>query len=67
MKIKSDVTHIEYEPEEVLFFQNLLQSAKYIENGAQIVDIDAQDGRLAIAFWRRDHDRLKVAWNNHEL
>jgi len=67
MIIKSDVTHIEYQPEDVIWMKNILQAAAYYYNGAQLVDVDVQNGRWIFAIWRKDHERFKVAWNEHRL
>lgn len=67
MTIKSTITNIEYDPKDVVWYGNLTQAATYIENGAQIVDADAQSGRLAIAFWFEDHKKFKPLWDTYKL
>ena len=67
MYIKSDITHIEYQPEDVIWLKNILQAAAYYYNGAELVDIDVQNGRWIFCIWRKDHERFKDAWNKHEL
>ncbi len=68
IKIKSNVTGIKYDPAEVVFFTCIPQIALYIQNNAQIVDVNVnKNNKLAIAFWVKDHIRLSKIWNNREL
>ncbi len=67
MLIKSNITYKEYDPDKVVWYKNMAQVAAYVEYGAEIVDVDAQNGRLAIAFWREEHRQLKPLWDEHKL
>ena len=67
MIITSNVTHVTYSPEEVIWMKNILQAAAYYYNGAQLVDVDVQNGRWVFAVWRKDHEKFKAAWNEHRL
>lgn len=67
MIIKSNVTYKEYNPDDVVWYKNMTQVASYLEHGAEIVDVDAQRGKLIVAFWREEHKRLKPLWDEHKL
>lgn len=59
----SDVTGIEYELENVVFFRNLLQSAFYIDHNATIVDVFTDSNKkLVFVFWREQHKDLIKSW-----
>lgn len=69
MKAISDVTGIEYEIEDVVFFRNLYQSSFYVANQATIVDIFSDSkGLLVFVFYRNQHETLLKKWlaNNKE-
>lgn len=69
MKTISDVTGIEYEIEDVVFFRNLYQSSFYVANQATIVDIFSDSkGLLVFVFYRNQHEILLKKWlaNNKE-
>lgn len=63
MKVISNVTKIEYESEEVVFFRNLYQSSFYIDHNATIVDVFTDgNGKLVFVFYRDEHDKLIKLW-----
>ena len=63
MKAISDVTGIEYEMEDVVFFRNLYQTAFYVSNFATIVDIFTDSkGKLVFVFYRNQHEKLLKLW-----
>lgn len=63
MKAISDVTGIEYEMEDVVFFRNLYQSTFYIDHNATIVDVFTDSNKkLVFVFWRNQHENLIKLW-----
>ena len=63
MKAISDVTGIEYEMEDVVFFRNLYQSSFYINHNATIVDVFTDSNKkLVFVFWRSQHENLIKLW-----
>ena len=63
MKTISDVTGINYENEEVVFFRNLYQSAFYVAHNATIVDVFTDSkGMLVFVFYRNQHEELIKLW-----
>lgn len=63
MKMISEVTKIEYEVEDCVYFRNIHQSAFYIANNAKIIDVftDSQ-GKIVFCFDREEHNRLIKLW-----
>ena len=63
MKAISDVTGIEYEMEDVVFFRNLYQSSFYVAHNAKIVDVftDSKE-KLVFVFYREQHEDLIKLW-----
>lgn len=63
MKVISNVTGIEYESEDVVFFRNLYQSTFYIDHNADIVDVFTDGNKkLVFVFWRNQHENLIKLW-----
>ena len=63
MKVISNVTGIEYESEDVVFFRNLYQSAFYIDHSATIADVFTDGkGKLVFVFYRDQHEKLIKLW-----
>lgn len=63
MKAISDVTGIEYEMEDVVYFRNLYQSSFYIDHNATIVDVFTDSNKkLVFVFWRNQHENLIKLW-----
>lgn len=63
MRAISDVTGIEYEMEDVVFFRNLYQSSFYVANNAKIVDVFTDSkGKLVFVFYRDQHEWLLKLW-----
>lgn len=63
MKVISDVTGIEYESEDVVFFRNLYQSAFYVDHSATVVDVFTDGNKkLVFVFWRDQHENLIKLW-----
>lgn len=59
----SDVTGIRYQDEDVVFFRNYKQAAKYISWNAKLLDLftDSND-KLVFVFERETHNRLIKKW-----
>ena len=63
MKVISNVTGIEYESEDVVFFRNLYQSSFYVDHNATIVDVFTDGNKkLVFVFWRNQHENLIKLW-----
>ena len=63
MKVISNVTGIEYESEDVVFFRNLFQSCFYVDHNATIVDVFTDGNKkLVFVFWRHQHEDLIKLW-----
>ena len=63
MKVISNVTGIEYESEDVVFFRNLYQSSFYVDHNATIVDVFTDGNKkLVFVFWRHQHEDLIKLW-----
>lgn len=63
MKAISDVTGIEYEMEDVVFFRNLYQSSFYVSHNATIVDVFSDSkGKLVFVFYRDQHEKILKLW-----
>lgn len=63
MKVISNVTGIEYESEDVVFFRNLYQSSFYVDHNATIVDVFTDGNKkLVFVFWRKQHENLIKLW-----
>lgn len=69
MTTYSEITHMSYKTGDCVYFKNILQSFLYCSNGAKIQDIllDKKEKRFVFVFLREDHDKLREAWNRHEL
>lgn len=65
--IKSKVTGKSYNETQVVYFGNLLQSMRYMQHGANPVDIIVSKDKLIFVFRKEDHVRLRDKWKNHEL
>lgn len=65
--IKSKVTGKQYNETQVVYFGNLLQSMRYMQHGANPVDIIVSKDKLIFVFRKEDHVRLRDAWKNHLL
>lgn len=63
MKEKSIVTGLVFDPDDMVYFRNCSQSARYIEWGAKLYDVftDSQH-KLVFVFSRDDHNRLRSRW-----
>lgn len=68
MKTYSETTGNSYEDEECVFFRNTLQSAFYVFHGAKLVDIFVDSKmRFVFVFNKKDHEKLKILWNNENI
>lgn len=71
MELYNSITQKTYDPEQCVFFENALQSNAYVFRGnaelKAILDSKQNPGRFVFVFSKKDHARLKRAWNNHEL
>lgn len=67
MKEQSLITGLEFDPDDMVYFRNCSQSARYIEWGAILYDlfIDSQH-RMVFVFSRDDHNKLKARWGTKE-
>lgn len=65
--IKSKVTGKSYNETQVVYFGNLLQSMRYMQHGANPVDILVSRDKLIFVFKKEDHVRLRDKWKNHLL
>ena len=66
----NEITQRYYKPEECVFFKNAAQSAAYaFRGGATIQAILPTDDKtkFIFAFTKKDHARLREAWNEHTL
>lgn len=63
----SMITGLSYEADSAVFFYNVVQARKYMENGAVPIDVFASQNKLIFVFKREDHARLKTQWMNGEL
>ena len=67
MKVVSEVTGIEYEAEDCVFFRNYIQAAHYISWGAKLVDMFTDNQiKLVFVFTKDTHNKLKARWGNKE-
>lgn len=63
MFVVSDMTKEKYYEEECVFFRNCIQSARYIEWGAKLMDLFVDGkGKLVFVFTKEDHNKYKVKW-----
>lgn len=77
MAIKSEITGRYYDEKKAVFFRNPTQAMAYMNNGATLLDLlvskvfDEKTGQkknmFTFVFSKDDHNRLKMAWANHEL
>ena len=69
MKIKSRITGVLYEGDDMVFIMNTLQSGMYIKNNGVLVDCFWHDKRnsLCFIFNREETYLLYDAWCKHEL
>ena len=63
MKTKSNITGLDYEDEDCVFFRNPVQSAYYVFKNAKLIDIFV-DSKLqfVFVFSKADHEKLKLEW-----
>ena len=68
MKTKSGITGIKYNPEECVYILNPLQVYKYLDNGAELLDvICGNEKKLVFVFNREDTCALYDKWCKREL
>ena len=66
MRQISEVTKLTYYDEDCVFFRNIMQSIKYIEWGARLVDLFVDgEHKLVFVFFKEDHDKLKLKWGKN--
>lgn len=67
MKEQSFITGLEFDPDDMVYFRNCNQSARYIEWGATLYDLftDSQH-KLVFVFSRDDHNKLKSRWGTKD-
>lgn len=61
------MTGIKYDPAEIVYITLIPQVVIYMQHNAQIVDVNIDHNKLAVGFWRKDHNRLRSIWNQGEL
>lgn len=61
------VTGLVFDTDDMVYFRNCSQSARYIEWGATLYDVftDTQH-KLVFVFSRDDHNRLRSRWGTRE-
>lgn len=63
MKDRSDVTNIDFEIEDCVFFRNITQSIFYIEHGCKIIDLFVDSNhKLVFVFLKSDHKKVIDLW-----
>lgn len=71
MLIKSKITGILYDDNKVVHVWNVLQSYKFLVNGATLVDLFPGhmngEERICFVFYREDFDLLQPLWIDHRL
>jgi len=67
LKTYSNVTHIEYEPEDCVFILNLKQVGLYIKHGAELCDVIWSRDSLVFVFEREKTRELYDKWCKREL
>lgn len=66
--IQSKVTGKEYEPKNCVFLRNTLQVSKYLQHGAELLDLTvAYDGKITYVFSRDDTYELYQLWQEKRL
>lgn len=66
----SDITKEYYEPDQCVFYKNMLQSGVYVENGATLLDVilPTKSGeRIIFVFSKEDHYRYIGVWDKYKL
>lgn len=68
MIVKSDLTGMNYDDRDVVFYRNIVQSIFYMEHGEIPIDIFV-DGRhkLVFVFTRDSHSRLIQSWIDNKV
>jgi len=68
LKNKSKITGKTYEAEDCVFLINALQTFKYLDNGAELVDlICGEKNRLVFVFSKEKTHNLYDKWCKYEL
>ena len=63
----SEITGEPYFSEDMVHFLNCAQSARYLEWGAKLWDLQiSQDHKLIFVFSKTDHNRLKERWGKRD-
>lgn len=63
----SELTGKTYEAEDCVFFRNCIQSAYYIEWGAELIDLFVGgDHKLVFVFPRSDHVKYRDKWGTKD-
>lgn len=67
MYVISELTGEHYESRDMVHFLNPTQSARYLEWGAKLYDIQvSSDHRMIFVFSKEDHMRLRDKWGTKE-
>lgn len=67
MRIHSNVTDRTYRTSEMVYLLNPIQIAKYVKHGATIYDVLENDGKLVVAFSRKETRHLYDQWQKREI
>jgi hypothetical protein len=67
LKKISQVTGREYDPADTVAIYNQKQYAKYVANGAEIIDCDTINDSFFVVFDKEATKNLFDAWCRHEL
>ena len=67
MIVPSNLTGVDYEDRDCVFFRNPIQSAFYVFRGAKLIDLFVDDKmKFVFVFDKKDHERLKMEWKNRK-
>lgn len=68
MKIRSDISGLEYYDEDCVFYRNYIQAAYMIEWGAKLIDLFTDSKhKLVFVFTKEDHKRYIDRWMKQKV
>ena len=59
---ESTISGKSYEADAAVYFYNVVQARKYMEQGAIPLDVFPSQGKIIFVFKKEDHVRLKDKW-----
>lgn len=63
MKVYSETTHISYEPEDAVYYRNVIQAAWMLSHpDCILLDIFESQGKLVLAFPKEQHKNWIKEW-----